>query len=130
MVYFNDPLPVENHPELAVRLALKMREESAELCKKWSKRGFKLGAGIGIDTGYATCGLIGFENRRDYAAMGPVTNLASRLCGQAQDGQILISKGVFHLVESFVSAKKLKEPLHLKGIPHPVETYSISGLKA
>ena len=91
MIFFNDPLPVPNHAEQAARMAIAMRNRIAELQAQWRKRGIDLGIGIGIATGYATLGVIGFEGRKDYAAIGPVTNLAARLCQEAKDGQILVS---------------------------------------
>jgi class 3 adenylate cyclase len=79
MVFFNDPVPLENHELQAVTLALAAQERVGELAQSWQKRGIQLGLGVGIDAGYATLGRIGFEGRYDYGAIGPVTNLASRL---------------------------------------------------
>ncbi len=93
MVFFNDPVPVANPAERAVRMAIAMRERVAELTGKWRKRGYDLALGIGIAQGYATIGAIGFEGRWDYGAIGTVTNLAARLCGEAKPGQMLISRG-------------------------------------
>ena len=128
MVFFNDPIPVPNHAEQAVRLAVAMRNRSAALRAKWTKRGIDLGVGIGIAAGYASLGVIGFERRQDYAAIGPVTNLAARLCGEAQHGQILISGRVLELVESLVSTGPVGA-LTLKGFQRPVVTYNVTGLQ-
>ena len=92
MIFFNDPVPVPNPPERAVRMAVAMRDASDELARGWRKRGYDLGFGVGIAQGYATLGAIGFEGRWDYGAIGTVTNLAARLCGEAQPGQILIPR--------------------------------------
>ena len=83
MILFNDPVPVEDHEMQAIRMALRMRESVSALCLGWRKRGFALGFGVGIAGGYATIGTIGFEGRLDYGAIGTVTNLAARLCGEA-----------------------------------------------
>ena len=90
MVFFNDPLPVPDPLARAVRMALSMRERLGELTPDWRTRGWDLGMGIGMAEGYATLGAIGFEGRWDYGAIGTVTNLAARLCGEARAGQILV----------------------------------------
>src|SRR5688572_17837783 len=90
MIFFNDPVPVSNPAERAIRMALAMREQVRELTAKWRKVGYELDFGVGIAQGYATIGGIGFEGRWDYGTIGTVTNLASRLCGEAKPGQILI----------------------------------------
>jgi class 3 adenylate cyclase len=128
MVFFNDPIPVPNHAEQAVRMAIAMRGRSAELRAKWTKRVIDLGVGIGIATGYASLGVIGFERRTDYAAIGPVTNLAARLCGEAQHGQILIAGRVLEFVESLVSTEAVGS-LTLKGFQRPVLAYNVKGLR-
>ena len=99
MIFFNDPVPVPNPDERAVRMALAMRERVAELIGKWRKLGYELDLSIGIAQGYATIGAIGFEGRWDYGAIGSVTNLAARLCGEAKPGEILISKRVMARTE-------------------------------
>jgi len=90
MIFFNDPVVVDNPSERAVRMAAAMRARVSELATRWRKLGYDLDFGIGIAQGYATLGAIGFEGRWDYGAIGSVTNLAARLCGEAKAGQILI----------------------------------------
>src|SRR5207249_9306564 len=102
MVFLNDPIPVQNHAEQGARMAVAMRNRLEALRIQWSKRGYELGAGIGIATGYATLGLVGFERRTDYAAIGTVTNLAARLCGDRKStrlnsSHVSISYAVFCL---------------------------------
>ena len=96
MVVFNDPLPCEQPTARAVRMATEMRDGIEALTAKWRKYGHQLGFGIGIAHGYATIGRVGFEGRYDYSAIGSVVNLASRLCGEAQAGQILVEFESFH----------------------------------
>ena len=84
MVFFNDPVPVPDAPERAVRMAVAMRDRVGELAAKWRREGYELDLGLGIARGFATLGAIGFEGRWDYAALGTVTNLAARLCGEAR----------------------------------------------
>ena len=129
MVFFNDPLPTPNHTELALKLALAMREQIRKLCRDWRNREIPLGAGIGIATGFATVGLMGFEERVDYAAIGPVTNLAARLCNVAKNEQILIPQSVFHKVEKNIIAEPLGN-IALKGILGPVSVYNLTGIRA
>lgn len=128
MVFFNDPLPVENHELQAVRLALAAQEQVAQLADAWLKRGTNLGLGIGIEAGYATLGRIGFEGRYDYGALGPVTNLASRLCDRADAGQILLGQRVFAAVEEAVDAAPVGK-VELKGFRDPVTVYDVRGLR-
>jgi class 3 adenylate cyclase/putative methionine-R-sulfoxide reductase with GAF domain len=128
MVFFNDPLPVANHELQAVRLALVAQERVAALAQVWRKRGTELGLGIGIEAGYATLGRIGFEGRYDYAALGPVANVASRLSTQAAAGQILIGQHVFAAVEESVETAPAGN-LELKGFARPVAAYEVRGLR-
>ncbi|MGH7259511.1 MAG: ATP-binding protein [Nitrospiraceae bacterium] len=127
MVFFNDPLPLPNHPEQAVRMAIVMRDRVHQLQDGWKRYGFNLGAGVGIATGYATLGVVGYEKRMDYAAIGRVTNLAARLCGEAQHGQILVSGRVYELVNPLIQAEPVGD-LKLKGFQNPVSTYRIVGV--
>ena len=129
MVFFNDPVTVEDHELQAIRLALDAQARFAELAQGWSKRGISLGLGVGIEAGYATLGRIGFEGRYDYGALGPVTNLASRLSTHAQAGQILIGQRIFATVEEAVDAAPYPE-LALKGFGRPVAAYEVRGLRA
>jgi class 3 adenylate cyclase len=128
MVFFNDPVPVEDHELKAIRMALAVQERFDELAETWRKRGFDLGLGIGIAAGYATLGRIGFEGRYDYGALGPVTNLASRLSTYATPGQILSSQRVFAEVENVVDAEPVGE-IELKGFGRAVAAYEIRGLR-
>src|SRR5262245_39659455 len=126
MVYFNDPLPCHDPAERAVRMAAEMRAAVGELMSGWRRRGFELGFGIGVAQGYATLGRIGFEERVDYTAIGTVTNLAARLCGEARDGQILLSKRVAAAVEANVSLEEIGN-LALKGLSQAVAVYNVAG---
>jgi class 3 adenylate cyclase len=119
MVFFNDPLPCPNHAQKAVKMAIAMRQAINSLQEEWKKRGIQLGAGIGIATGYATIGAVGFEDRLEYSAIGPVSNLAARLSSEAQHGQILVSDRVLLLVKELIKAEPIGE-LALKGIQRPV----------
>jgi len=111
-----------------VRMAVAMRDRVAQLTAGWRKRGWDLGLGIGIAQGFATIGAIGFEGRWDYAAIGTVTNLAARLCGEAKVGQILISSRVAAAVEELVEAEEVGA-LPLRGLARPVPTLSLQRLR-
>jgi class 3 adenylate cyclase len=124
LVVMNDPIPCPDHPAQTVRMALEMRTCMSALSANWRRRGHDLGFGIGIAQGYATLGQIGFEGRVDYAAIGTIPNLASRLCGEAGAGQILISQRVFTSVEEKVDALPIGE-LKLKGFHRPVPAYEV-----
>jgi class 3 adenylate cyclase len=128
MIFFNDPVPVPNPAERAIRMALAMRERVTGLAQGWRKRGFDLDFGVGIAQGYATIGAIGFEGRWDYGAIGTVTNLAARLCGEAQPGQLLISRRMIGTIEELVDAEPVGE-LALKGFSRPVSVFNVVRLK-
>ncbi|TYL53937.1 adenylate/guanylate cyclase domain-containing protein [Agromyces mariniharenae] len=127
MVFFNDPLPVDDPAERAVAMAVAMRERVAELAHGWSRQGNDLGFGIGIAQGYATLGRIGFEGRFDYAAIGSVTNLAARLCAVAEAGQILVAQRVYSAAEGLATGEPVGE-LDLRGFSRPVRAFAITGI--
>ena len=129
MILFNDPLPVENHELQAIRMSLMMRDSVAVLSRGWKKRGHELGFGVGIAGGYATIGTIGFEGRLDYGAIGAVTNLSARLCGEAKDGQILISPRIFSKTEAQIDVEPVGE-LSLKGFHRPVFVHNVLNVHA
>jgi class 3 adenylate cyclase/putative methionine-R-sulfoxide reductase with GAF domain len=124
MVVFNDPVPVENPALQAVLMALEMRVAIGALTEKWRQLGHDLGFGIGIAHGFATLGTIGFEGRFDYAAIGTVSNVASRLCDEAKPGQILISPRVRLAVDKAVTVEAVGE-FTLKGIRRPMTAYNV-----
>jgi adenylate cyclase len=124
MVVFNDPVPVENPALQAVLMALEMRDDIGALTEKWRRLGHDIGFGIGIAHGFATLGTIGFEGRFDYAAIGTVSNVASRLCDEAKPGQILISPRVLVTVKDAVTVEPVGE-FELKGIRRPIAAYNV-----
>jgi class 3 adenylate cyclase/HAMP domain-containing protein len=119
MILFNAPIQFEDHTKRAVKMAIEMRSRIGQLTERWRNRGHSLGFGIGIAVGYATLGQVGFEHRLEYAAIGSVTNLASRLCAEAKAGQIVVSRRVYGMVEQWVDATPMDD-LQLKGFNHPV----------
>ena len=129
MVIFNDPVPVPSPALQAVKMALDMRVAIGALTEKWRRLGHDLGFGIGIAHGFATLGTIGFEGRFDYAAIGTVSNVASRLCDEAKPGQILISPRVLMAVEEEVSVEPVGE-FALKGIRRPMAAYNVLATKS
>jgi len=128
MIFFNDPIKLENPTANAVRMALAMQEQFVALRAGWTKRGFDLDLGIGIAQGYATLGAIGFEGRWDYACIGSVTNLAARLCSEAKGGQIVTNQKTLARIEDATEAEPLGE-LTLKGITQPVPAFNITAFK-
>jgi len=129
MVFFNDPVPYEDHVLRAVSMAVDLRERMNALLERWRKRGSELGFGVGIATGYATLGRIGFEGRYDYGAIGNVTILAQRLSAEAKPGQILVSQRVHAAVENAIEASAVGD-LALKGYTRPVPAFDVVGLRA
>jgi class 3 adenylate cyclase/putative methionine-R-sulfoxide reductase with GAF domain len=129
MVVFNDPIPVDNPALQAVLMAIEMRAAIEGLIEKWRKLGHEIGFGIGIAHGFATLGTIGFEGRFDYAAIGTVSNVASRLCDEAKPGQILISPRVLMAVEKDITVEPIGD-FALKGIRRPLTAYNVLDTKA
>jgi class 3 adenylate cyclase/CheY-like chemotaxis protein len=128
MVFFNDPVPVPNPAERAIRMALAMRARVATLTASWRKQGYELDFGVGVAQGYATLGAIGFEGRWEYGAVGTVCNLASRLCSEARPGQVLVSRKVMAAVEDLVETEPVGE-LSLKGFHRPVSAFNVLRLR-
>ena len=128
MIFFNDPVPVPNPAERAIRMAVAMRERVNDLSAGWRKRGYDLALGVGIAEGYATIGAIGFEGRWDYGAIGTVINLAARLCGEAKGGQVLVTSRVAAALDDLVECEEVGA-LALKGLLRPVPTFSVVGLR-
>jgi class 3 adenylate cyclase len=128
MAFFNDPTPIPEHELAAVRTAVAVRERFTTLAAEWRKRGYELGLGIGIATGYATLGRIGFEGRYDYGAIGNVAILASRLSDAAGPGEILLSQRAYAAVEDRVATEPVQD-LRLKGWSRPVVAVRAIGVQ-
>jgi adenylate cyclase len=127
-LFFNDPIEIPDAPLRAVRMGCALREEMAQLTPRWSKHGYDLHFGAGIALGYATCGEVGFEGRSDYAAIGAVTNLASRLADEASGGQILIAQRLYAEVENDVDVQPVGE-FTLKGFQRPVVAFNLVAVR-
>jgi class 3 adenylate cyclase len=124
MVFFNDPLPTPEPAKRAIEMAVALREAAQQVLKTWRRHGHDLGFGVGISQGYATLGQIGFAERMDYTAIGTVTNLAARLCSEAKDGQILISRRVAVAVEDDAKLEEIGD-VSLKGLSQAVAVYNV-----
>ena len=127
VVFFNDPIPYEDAPQRAMRMAVAIRSRVGQLAEGWRRKGYDIELGIGIAQGHATLGRIGFEGRSDYAAIGSVTNLAARLCAEAMAGQILISQRVHSATDDMVTADAVGE-LTLRGFSRPMPAFNVIGL--
>jgi adenylate cyclase len=128
MILFNDPVPCPDPSARAVRMAVDMRQGVCELAVQWRKYGHELGFGMGIAHGYATLGRVGFKGRFDYSAIGTVVNLASRLCGEAKSGEILVDARVQAAVEALAEVEAAGE-LSLNGLHRPVRAFNVCGLR-
>jgi class 3 adenylate cyclase len=128
VVIFNDPIPCADHAQKAARMALEMRDRVRDLRVAWLKMGYDLDLGVGLATGYATLGTVGFEGRMDYSTVGNLPNLAARLCAEAKGGQILTDQKTMSRLEGAFQAEAVPE-LNLKGINRAVNAFNIVGLK-
>ena len=128
MVFFNDPLPQEDHLELAVSMSVDIQRRVAAIRPEWQKKEYNLDVGIGLTTGFATLGIIGFEGRLEYGAIGNVPNLAARLSGEAKGGQIIIDKKTYSRIDHLIEVQSLEE-LSLKGFSRPISAFNIISLK-
>lgn len=124
MVFFNDPIEVPEHEDRAVSMAIAMRDRFAELSAPWKKKGYELGLGFGASVGYATLGRIGYEGRYDYAAIGNVTIMASRLSGRAAAGQILVSQRLHAAIDDRFETEPIGD-IELKGMSRPVAAFAV-----
>ena len=124
MVFFNDPVPIPDPAKRAVEMAMAMCVESGSLSVHWQKKGYALGAGIGIALGYATLGAIGFEQRIDYGAIGTVTNLASRLCAEAPAGEIYVSQRIHAEIDGIFATESLGD-IVLRGMSGTQRAYRL-----
>lgn len=128
MIFFNDPVVIPDAAEKALRMAIAMRDRVEALSDVWRKNGHDLTVGIGIAQGFATIGGIGFDGRLDYGAVGTVTNMAARLCGEAKGGQILTNRKTLSQFERLVEASSIGQ-LSLKGFAKPVSVFNIVALR-
>jgi class 3 adenylate cyclase len=128
MILFNDPIPIPDPEVRAVRMAVEMHNDFSRLSAGWKQRGYDLQMGIGIAQGHATLGVIGFEGRQDYSAIGSVCNLAARLCAEARGGQTLVSGRVLEAVQGIVECEPAGE-LTLKGFSRPISVWNIRSLR-
>jgi len=124
MIFFNDPIEIERPAVEAVSMSIEMQSSVAKLQEVWKQRGYSLDMGIGIAQGVATIGAIGFEGRRDYGAIGGVTNLSARLCGKAAGGQILVTDVVAKSSEPEHQFRSIGE-LAFKGFAKPLDTFEV-----
>src|SRR5512134_429027 len=128
MIFFNDPVPVQQPALKAVRMAIELQRAFEPIASAWGQRGHKVALGVGIAQGEATLGVIGFEQRWEYSAIGAVPNLAARLCGHAQGGEILIDTATCADVADAVEAVPVG-PIQLRGFTHPIPAFRVAGLK-
>jgi len=128
MAFFNDPVPQDDAAERAVRMSIGIRDAVRELAAQWRRRGHDLALGIGIAQGFATLGKIGFEGRFDYSAIGSVTNLSARLCGDAGPWQVLVTDRVLAATEHLAVAEPVGD-VTPKGFSRSVRVHDITELK-
>jgi class 3 adenylate cyclase len=129
MIFFNDPFPVDRPAERAVRMALALQQAFAPIAQAWQKLGHEVGLGIGVAQGEATLGVIGFEQRWEYAAIGNVPNLAARLCGEARAGEILLDAQTEHAVAALAQTETVG-PLQLRGYLQPLPAFRLKAISA
>jgi adenylate cyclase len=128
MIFFNDPFPVEHPAERSVRMATGLQQAFEPIARVWESLGHQVGLGIGIAQGEATLGIIGFEQRWEYAAIGNVPNLAARLCSEARAGEILVDAQVEREIAHLAETEPIG-PLSLRGFQQPVPAFKLKGLK-
>jgi class 3 adenylate cyclase len=128
MIFFNDPVPVDRPAVQAVRMALELQQAFRPIEQAWERRGHQVALGVGVAQGEATLGVIGFEQRWEYAAIGAVPNLAARLCGQAKAGEILIDAVTYADVSDAVHVEPAG-PMQLRGFTQPIAAFRVKGLK-
>jgi adenylate cyclase len=129
MLFWNDPLPCPDPCGNAVRCAIDLVVGMQKMGVDWARLGFEIGIGVGVAAGYATLGMLGFEGRYDYTAIGPVVNLAARLSGAARDGkEVLINQRAYAQLHDRVQAEQLDEGLSLRGYADLVPAWHVTGI--
>ena len=128
MIFFNDPIPVEQPAHKAVRMAIDLLHAFDPIARTWKSRGHEVALGVGIAQGEATLGVIGFEQRWEYAAIGAVPNLAARLCGQAKGGEILVDSATCSAVGNAVDLEPVG-PMSLRGFTQPIKAFRVGRVK-
>ena len=129
MIFFNDPLPVDRPAERAVRMALALQKAFMPIAEEWGRLGHEVGLGVGIAQGNATMGVIGFEERWEYAAIGNVPNLSARLCGAASVGEIIVDANTEQDIAPIAQLEPVG-PLTLRGFLQPVPAFRLKSLKS
>jgi class 3 adenylate cyclase len=128
LILVGAPIPYADHAQRALVLAAKIRERGMAITARWSDPELRLGVGVGVASGFVTVGVIGGASRLEYTAVGPAVNLASRLCGEAANAEILIDGRTIELLGEEAKLQRLTpgEALVLKGFQQPVQSYSLA----
>jgi adenylate cyclase len=124
MLLLNAPMPCPEPAVRGVQMAVEMQGSMRPLLDHWRSRGHTIGFGVGLAKGPATVGRIGYEGRSDYTAIGSVVNLASRISGAAEDGQILIDSATAAEIGERLPLVALGA-LSLRGFAEAVPVFSI-----
>lgn len=124
LIFFGDPIPMDDHAQRSVLMAIEMQKKVFDLKKEWLHYGYELGMGIGINTGYMTVGNIGSDMHMDYTVIGNQVNVAARLESLAKPGQILVSQRTYSRISNLVEVEKMGE-IRVKGVHNPVITYNV-----
>lgn len=125
LVLIGAPVPIEDYPDRALRLARRIREEVGIVTAKWGDEATPLGVGVGVASGPVTVGVVGGEGRLEYAAVGPAVNLASRMCSQASAGEVLSDSVTIAKAEPDPDPARESRSLTLKGFAEPVDAYAL-----
>lgn len=124
MAYLNDPVPCDEPARRVVEMGLAISDAIDALTPAWQRRGHDLSYGIGMALGHATLGIVGYDGRSDYTAMGTVVNLGSRLCSTANARELVVDRRVFLQTEDVFTFIR-REPVMLKGFGEPVANYLV-----
>jgi class 3 adenylate cyclase len=125
MVLVNAPVARANPALSGIRLAIDIQTAVQSLIVSWRAKGHAIGFGVGIAMGPAIVGTVGYEGRIDYTAIGSVVNLASRLCGSANNGQILVDAVVAEGVKDSIAIESLCVRA-IKGYDHPLQIFAVA----
>ena len=124
LIFFGDPIPMQDHAERAVRMTVGMQKKIEDLSGEWGQYGHELGVGIGINSGFVTVGNVGSDAYRDYTIIGNQVNVAARLETSAKAGQILISQRTYSLVKELIEVEEIGV-VKVRGIHNPIKTYRV-----
>ncbi|MGQ0545876.1 MAG: adenylate/guanylate cyclase domain-containing protein [Betaproteobacteria bacterium] len=126
LILVGAPVAFADHARRALEMAKSIRAEAMLVISRWSDAELRLGVGVGVASGFVTVGVIGAASRLEYTAVGPAVNLASRMCSEAEHGEVLVDERTKELFHGEARELRPGGALRLKGYEQPVQSYVLA----